>query len=475
MVQPMKVGPAAGLNFSIVWDDSGRMGKSAAEITRGRLIACIAERVVWGNRQTKEDIGVVWSWIDLLEYLALHWTRLELEETDPLGTCELPNRVRNAAEGQWNQVPSSIQDHQESLLLGFEEAHNLAADMGGIELPDLWILRQGNLCSVLDAETSLLQPAEEVISTLEQLGDRIAERLLNSKDARSQKALETWKAKRKILPEKKLSILTGIAQARLKEISNDDNAYWNLNADLRSSELTVAARMIGNSLDVGEMRAVLSAIQDTPRVDRKKLDNLSAQLPRVHQATQVKTLANQGYEIAESFRLLIGNTEDSLDPEAVLRDLGVLVKDFDIDTSTLDAICCWGPNHGPAVFVNPIGDHAKSLRGRRFSLAHEICHLLVDRDTILPLGEVLGGRVPKFAESRANAFASEFLLPRRIAGKVFSKSKDDTQTLNDLTKRFEVAKEVVAWQVYNSGLVQNRSTLLYLRRLVSNQSTFLVD
>jgi Zn-dependent peptidase ImmA (M78 family) len=57
----------------------------------------------------------------------------------------------------------------------------------------------------------------------------------------------------------------------------------------------------------------------------------------------------------------------------------------------IDAVACWGPRHGPAVLLNREGRHAHTERGARATLAHEICHLLIDRQGSLPLaGQWLG-------------------------------------------------------------------------------------
>jgi Zn-dependent peptidase ImmA (M78 family) len=438
-------------------------------------LAYAADRIVWGQRKTVNDEGVEWSWVELLEHLALNWPRLEWEEADPLGVDAPPNRIRFEVEKTWEGATSLVRDHQESVLLEFEEAHNLAAGLSGIQLPELWVLKQGNLCSVFGRGLSLLQPANEVLETLESLGQAVANRLKNNPDERGKKAIAAWDRRRDIPDQKKISIYTGVDRSRLEAVAAGEANFWEQSGEFSFNELMAATRMIGDLLIPSEVRDILAAIRGIPSVDRTKLDDFSAKLPVLNLGPQGRDNANQGYEIAEAFRALIGNKDKPIDPEEILNDLGVPVTNFDLDTDALDAICCWGPAHGPAIFVNPLGRHANSLRGRRFTLAHEICHLLVDRSQTLPLGEVLGGRVPQLVESRASAFASELLLPHQIAGSAFLESKDDKKTLAGLVQRFDIAREVVAWQVYNSGLCANRSTLLFLRRFVSRPMAFLIS
>ena len=60
--------------------------------------------------------------------------------------------------------------------------------------------------------------------------------------------------------------------------------------------------------------------------------------------------------------------------------------------------------------------HPKAGR-RRFTLAHELCHLLVDRDKGARLAIVSGPWAPLDVERRANAFAAALLMPEAAVAK----------------------------------------------------------
>jgi Zn-dependent peptidase ImmA (M78 family) len=100
---------------------------------------------------------------------------------------------------------------------------------------------------------------------------------------------------------------------------------------------------------------------------------------------------------------------------------------------------------------------ASSNNGYRSTLAHEICHLLVDRGRALPATEVLGGQSPKLAEQRANAFAAEFLLPREQAALACQNHPNIVQAATSLEQRFGVSREVVCHQIYNASFGQHLS------------------
>lgn len=160
-----------------------------------------------------------------------------------------------------------------------------------------------------------------------------------------------------------------------------------------------------------------------------------------------------GYRAANDVRQALGYTRDiPVDPEAILQNLGVILDadSLTIDDIPLDAIAVWGDSVGPAVLLNT-GNRSRSchIHGRRSTCAHELCHLLLDRTGALPVGEVLGGRVPVLPEKRARAFAAEFLLPRDTAAEYVRSVPTLIEAIDQLSQDFGVSEEVAAWQVWN--------------------------
>ena len=141
-----------------------------------------------------------------------------------------------------------------------------------------------------------------------------------------------------------------------------------------------------------------------------------------------------------------------VEPEHLLMRLGVAVEHVRLD-SKIDAVAAWGPNHGPIVFVNQLGIHAKGRNGRRTTLAHELGHLLLDRQGALPLGDVLAGAGTQDVERRASAFAVELLLPQEWARQAFEANRDRVDyVVTTLSRDFGLSAESVAWQIRNSGV-----------------------
>ena len=90
------------------------------------------------------------------------------------------------------------------------------------------------------------------------------------------------------------------------------------------------------------------------------------------------------------------------------------------------------------------------MHGETTTLAHEICHLLLDRDGALPVAEVLNGNSPERLEKRARAFAAELLLPRNVAAKEVRMAASVNVAVTTLSSVYEVSTELACWQIINS-------------------------
>jgi Zn-dependent peptidase ImmA (M78 family) len=144
---------------------------------------------------------------------------------------------------------------------------------------------------------------------------------------------------------------------------------------------------------------------------------------------------------------------DLVDPECILSGWGVQICEIELPDSAidLDAVAVWGPRHGPVVLMNTSeGARCSHEYGRRSTLAHEICHLLLDREHGLPMAEVLGGLTPESLEQRARAFAVEFLLPRSQAIAAMHGGGSVESILAGLKDKYQVSREVAAWQIVNA-------------------------
>lgn len=161
----------------------------------------------------------------------------------------------------------------------------------------------------------------------------------------------------------------------------------------------------------------------------------------------------QGYSLAEQFREALDNPAEPLDVEALLQKIGVDVDDVDLGDPSVDGATVWTGDHGPVILVNARGHRTEAPWARRMTLAHELCHLLVDRSVATELMVASTPWAPPELERRANAFAAELLLPKaailRVAGDAVRRGWVGRETRDQLMERFGVGSLVCDHQLEN--------------------------
>lgn len=163
----------------------------------------------------------------------------------------------------------------------------------------------------------------------------------------------------------------------------------------------------------------------------------------------------EGYELAESVHERIGTAfpdDGYVDIEDVLRQLGVHVADRDLSDATIRGVALHGAHHRPGILVNPRHSANAQPVGRRFTLAHELCHLLVDRDLGAELAIASGPWAPCDIERRANAFAAMFLMPSRLVRRAVSALTGSLETRDavlNLANRLRASFGSTLWHLRN--------------------------
>lgn len=396
-----------------------------------------------------------WTWVDLLEFLGRSWPWLILEQDYPLPVYPLePGLFLREAERRWDDMSDDIVEHEEELAHRFIARHDLSTGLKGIFLPSFLLLRQGNSfqVSVPSLKAIRVKSFNEIRSNLEAIGNAIANFASAQDHPRGARAVDFWKSRDARLESQAIELHSGLGPDTRKEIEdNTGRAFWeqDSNAPVLETELLAAARMSRGVITVKQQRLVLQLIKDAPPVATPTLDALTSELLSVFK--DVGRPHNQGYWAANWLRRKLGiSTNDRVCPSDILASWGVETGEFYIEGCPLDAIACWGERHGPTVFLNKQAGSAAHEYGERSTLAHEICHLLLDRQAGLPVAEVLNGRTPEALEKRARAFAAELLLPREAAAHYVRMKSQIIEAVDSLNRDYGVSKELVCWQIQNS-------------------------
>jgi hypothetical protein len=464
--QPFITVNSSELTFKVQFDDE------ESELGWGRGELFVGSEHVWFQQDAADEPSpVYWTWVDLLYFLGKNWSFILYEETYPLGLSPIdPRSLRATAEQQWaHGLDRGRVLEEDEAIFRFERRHDLATGLKGISLPSVTIVREGLLTWVCTSEAAHRFSFDAVCSVLRDIGNVIAANIKNSPNPRAMQALHYWNSRETIAQEKLIRLRTGLQEAEIKVLTagRASSDYWEISAANNDSELLAAARLSTGSVDLASQHIAVEKVRAQPSIHTPKLNQLTTECVNLLDQISGQPF-EQGYAVAKWLRGKYPCT-GKFDPESLLKQLDVRIESITLSECPLEAIACWGPNHGPAVILNIAADAlASTPHGRRSTLAHELGHLLMDREGSLPLAEVLGGLTPEWVEKRARAFAAEVLLPRQLA----EQQLDDTgldkpesidQSITALSQAFEVSKSLVTHVLWNSGIRHRLSPPAYRR------------
>ena len=432
--------------------------------------------VIWPNAADPEQTIEI-PIDDLFSFLVEFWKPLLLRQTYPFAlTPERPSLLASDAAKGWANAPQEQIDEEASELDNFEEAHNLAFAFGGLfDLPPLWLVRQGDqmLC---DTGRSLVRlPFDVVHAELTKVGETIAQHLMRIDHAKWERIVAGWENRDRASEIKLVSWAASLEDEVAAKLIDDgliEPPKTFTEAANDNDELLIAARVAG-SLPYDQIAQIIKVARSFNLHRAKALDTLSAEavaflvtLNGVEPYAEGEALANFVRE-----HLDIGSGE-RVDIFYWVKKLGIDVRVEAIGPETFDGLAIAGNRYGPGAFINRNGRRIRDKdggdlsgdAGARVNLTHEFCHLLVDRNHPLSAVEVLRSRMPSSIESRARAFAGEFLLPSNAAAKIWDEAGSPTgydplqAVLQTLADTFGVSFSIAAWKLEHGarwGLFQS--------------------
>lgn len=430
-----QIGQPDKLLLSLSWERPTRRGREASEVPGVLEVRVNGQRVL-GGASAEFPCKIYPE--KLLAVFGQRWAEILLKET-----AEREPRVGNDrdAPGDEDRGGGGVR-----LDKGFQ----LLAP-GGL------VVRREGAAMILSAEgRESAVGFQDATTTFEKFGNLLCDRLSDGDDLAP--AAQLWLGRDRVDPVEALSIAAGrpapAVLRNLQERLTKLGERFDLER-LRFNplELVAATRMVATRLPDREIIELLNSIDAIPR------SLASASLASATSAATAEMIRHssrkpyeQGYALAGWFRGYLGLQDPRLavNPAKVLDDWNVPVIERTL-ISNIDALAVWGSAHGPALIVNRSGRHSHSQSGKRATLAHEICHILFDRGSALPLVEILGGDIGQKVEARAGAFAAEFLVPRAAARSIIVNSPDVLSALDEVMDIYEVGAQLAAWQLINSG------------------------
>lgn len=435
--------------------------KDKKSLAWGNCIVSVFGEDVWftedknGNRS-----HVSWTWVDLLEFLGRSWANLLLEEIYPVDVNPVnPRQLRHSLATRWENFVKDVVHEEDEAIYNFESRHDFARGMKGIQLPSIFLLRQGKLAWLCTESYCKLISLDRILSVLEEVGDYLSSLLENSDNSRAKLACQTWNCKTDRVQQSFIGYRSGLSKDAIKQLQGQElpDIFWEINIadNYADSEILAAARMSSSVAGVDVQAKILAVLKSLGKQKTTYLDSLSDEYKRGLAIDEGRPYED-GYRLARWLRNKLGvPSSSSVNPRDILNKWNIAIKVIELNECRIDAIACWGSHHGPAIVLNAgSGSRAKYNHGERSTLAHEISHLLVDRGNALQAAEVLGGLTPKYVEQKANAFAAEFLIPQESVKQYIQQNSNIKSAVDAMVNHFDVSAQLIGWQIKNSGIHQ---------------------
>jgi hypothetical protein len=406
----------------------------------GGLNLCEHELVL-GDGQIESQEAVTWYLAPFVRWLAEHWGPLLHEERFPRGLRlgEL-SRARTARDAYLSILETRGDD-----LTAFEPWQEWASRHGvrwaaeGGLTPDVFIRRVGD-----DVEVSWgnrLQPGGEAaqfwiepgiahvpVSAVGDALDAALEWFANQPDlvnrgwfgeirqliqnSRRQAERSHWLSW--YLDGSHLAGPLTELFNRLRMRPEIVGAFQGMAAAQYLDPLSPAAAMFGTlSPNISEPAAIrlLAIVSDAyhDRANSADLDQFVTGQP----AWSARSPWDEGYQLARDFieTADILRNETLVDLDNLLARLGVTSRPEHLDEVGPRGAALAGDGLRPTIVINRDHPMNRAAAGRRFSIAHELCHILHDRGRGRRVTHSSTPWAPAAVEQRANAFAAMLLMP----------------------------------------------------------------
>ena len=168
---------------------------------------------------------------------------------------------------------------------------------------------------------------------------------------------------------------------------------------------------------------------------------------------------DQGYDLAEEVHGYFDGAfekDDYVHIENLIGALRIDVATLRLSDEKVRGVSIAGPHHRPGIFINERHARNADEAGRRFTLAHELCHLLFDREKGQPLAAASGPWAPGAIEKRANAFAAMLLMPTSLVKRTVAELADPPTAIEgvyEAAKRLRAGRRAVLYHLMNLGFI----------------------
>lgn len=225
--------------------------------------------------------------------------------------------------------------------------------------------------------------------------------------------------------------------------------FGGIDVDISEADVTVLRDILMGAAG-GEMSNLLEGLVENAVLDGKPWQN--------------------GYQLADG---LLDYLEDSgfdilsgghVSISGFCQRFGIEVIDLEMDANSVRGVALAGVGLKPVIVVNESSIYNGNENSKRFTVAHELCHIFHDQSRARKLAHISGPWASPAIERRANAFAAWILMPRRLLTGSFVEGEDveDVEDVRRVAARIRVTDTALIWHLYNLGFIHDlqRESLL---------------
>jgi Zn-dependent peptidase ImmA (M78 family) len=399
-----------------------------------------------------------WYLLPTIEWFVENWDALFHEERLPMS-----NAGADAASGMTRlllqplrMVRSDLDDFQRlESWQAWWARHNLVQSVAGGLFPDVYIRRWGDLVEIsVGSSVAVGAPTHFRYANVNSVGRvpvglaasavyDVIERAVTELRRRrpgSERLAGLTQALADLSDEtgdryvRRLALLSGADVAEEGALANFQELWTRVSEAFETDGLAEGAREIavghrrgGLVLETAPQVALLFGSYN-PTVSEADVQVLVRNLHRVlseGRRTELPDLklpvlpslspGQEGSHIGEvAYQYLVDPESSFVDVRAILTHLGVTYSTDELSDRSTRAVSLVSGGYGVHIVINRNYLRGTSERVLRFTLAHELCHILFDRSRSLRLAIASGPWAPLAVEQRANAFAAAFLMPEEL-------------------------------------------------------------
>ena len=218
--------------------------------------------------------------------------------------------------------------------------------------------------------------------------------------------------------------------------------FGGMDVDISESDVTVLRDILVSAADGETGHLLQELIENAPFVGKPWQD---------------------GYQLAED---LLDDLEDSnfdvlssghVSTSGICRDLRIEVIELELETDSVRGVAVAGVGLKPTIVVNENSVYNGNENSRRFTVAHELCHILHDQSRARKLAHISGPWASPAVEQRANAFAAWLLMPRPLLKALIVEGEEfgDIERVRRFANRICVTDNALIWHLYNLDFIHD--------------------